>query len=66
MVVHFCNFSRDHRRFNIFPTKAESSHQGSVLSVNRTGGEVCQGTGLGCKTSVLSTHHFSQDHCVAE
>ena len=35
MVVHFCNFmGRDHRRFNILPTKAVSEDQGSVLSVN--------------------------------
>ena len=35
MVVHFCTFmGRDHRRFNILPTKAVSEDQGSVLSVN--------------------------------
>ena len=33
MVVHFCTFmGRDHRRFNILPTKAVSEDQGSVLS----------------------------------
>ena len=35
---------RDHRRFNILPTKAVSEDQGSVLSVNLPSvvhGEVC-------------------------